>query len=201
MVSKMKKALNRSCPDNIDKISDSNVIFTIKEEKEVKTNNVKLAYKKVTEKVRGLLQVNSHDKFGNHSPDSISAVKLVNRYQSSDRSKIRFNSASKEHYIFQSNYLTGKSRVDDDSFSTKKSTNSRLSVPKNEIYKIPPSSDRKIETRKTPLIALSENKETHSKIKGSGGSVQKNKLRELNKAITLRKKETSKYCLLINRYK
>jgi len=198
MVAKMKKALNRSCPD-IEKIIDSNVIFTIKEEKEINTNIVKLSYKKVTEKVRNLLEVNSNDKIINHSPDSVSGMKLVNRYKSSDRSKIRFNSASKEHYIFHSNYLTGKSRFDDDSFSTKKSNNSRLSVPKSEMYKIPPSSDRKIEMRKAPLIALKENKELNSKIKGSGNSVQKNKLREINKTITSKKKETSIYSLLIDR--
>jgi hypothetical protein len=187
----MKKDLNKSCPDITDKNSTTTTIFTIKEEKEELSNTIKINENKDKEQDKQLSQlgqINIRDKGGNKS---------VSRSVNKNQVRSRPASSVKDRSNYNSNAASGRTKLhEDDGSDVKKNNKGRLSIPKGEHPhpKIPPSSDRKDETKKpimstiTPTATAVENKDS-KKIVSDG---QKNKLREINKVIATKKKESSK---------
>jgi len=136
-----KKDMNRSCPDITEKNpSESNKIFTIKEEKEELGNTIKINEDKNKEQEKHLKQLASikiRDKSINKS-----ASKSVNK----NPIKQRPASSTKERFNYNSNITMDKVRPhEDENLETKKIMKGRLSIPRGELprSKIAPLSERK----------------------------------------------------------
>lgn len=168
--------MNRSCPDINDKEATTNTIFTIKEEKEDMINTIKFKSDKETEKKKFITQLRSKERIGNNS-----VVKSSSKNSTADKPRIRPSSGVNRSNYY-SNYGTGKTKFDEE----KKPTNpKRLSIPRDiKNYTI---NDSKQESKRS-FATPAENKEKISKLRTVNSNI-KNKLKEITKAATSKKKD------------
>jgi hypothetical protein len=182
--SSLKKALNRSCPDINDQEANSNTIFTIKEEKEDMSNTYKINLDKDTEKRKNIIRFKSKERIANNS-----VAKSSSKNPTADKPRARPSSGITRSDYY-SNYGTGKSKIEEE----KKPQNvKRLSIPRAEI-KNPLITDSKPDNKKI-FTTPSDNKDKVSKIR-TGNSTIKSKLKEIPKAVNLKKKENSSINLI-----